>query len=153
MGEIKFIPKDAKTCSRCKEEKPIDFFGKRKDRPGKYRSECRECYNKDRDVEKYNHRYKDYRRNWHLTKHYNITLEDYNQMFADQEGRCGICGTHQTECKKALAVDHNHETNEVRGLLCDPCNLGLGKLGDNVEGLEQAMRYLNGDTGRSSDRR
>ena len=137
---------DVKTCSRCKEEKPLDSFGKRADRPGKYRSECRECYNKDKDVSKYNERYKDYRRNWHLLKYYDITLEDYNQMFADQQGKCGCCGIHQSECKKSFAVDHDHDTMEVRGLLCDACNLGIGKLGDNIEGLEKALRYLKNDS-------
>ena len=39
-------------------------------------------------------------------------------------------------------IDHDHKTNEFRGWLCDKCNLGIGKLGDSIEGLENAIRYL-----------
>ena len=73
--------------------------------------------------------------------------------FIPKEGKCGICDKHQVELSKRLAVDHDHETMEVRGLLCIDCNTSIGKLGDNIEGLEQALRYLNGDIRRNSDRR
>ena len=77
-----------------------------------------------------------------LKSAYGITIEQYNQMYKEQEGRCKICGVHQAECKKAFAVDHNHDTGEVRGLLCMECNTGIGKLGDNVELLKKAIEYL-----------
>ena len=44
--------------------------------------------------------------------------------------------------KKALCVDHDHTTGEIRGLLCANCNLGLGALGDNVRSLKRALAYL-----------
>ena len=74
----------------------------------------------------------------------NMTLSEYNQLFQDQLGCCAVCGTHQTEMNKALAVDHDHNTGEIRGLLCDKCNQGIGFLGDNVVGLENALKYLKG---------
>ena len=77
-----------------------------------------------------------------LKYQYGITLDDYNQMFADQNGCCAICGLHQSEFKKALHVDHCHTTDKVRGLLCAECNLGLGKFKDNIQTLENAIRYL-----------
>lgn len=61
-----------------------------------------------------------------LQKKYGITLEDYNKMFAEQNGCCAMCGRHQSEFKRALAVDHNHITGAVRGLLCMRCNTTLG---------------------------
>ena len=79
-------------------------------------------------------------------KKYGITPKEYNKMFKKQKGRCKICGIHPIEMndsKEFLSVDHCHTTGEVRGLLCDSCNLGLGKFYDNVENLQKAIMYLN----------
>ena len=65
-------------------------------------------------------------------------------MYMGQEGRCGCCGTHQSEQKRSMAVDHCHETGDVRGLLCGSCNLALGKLGDNLDGVLNLVNYLEG---------
>jgi hypothetical protein len=61
-----------------------------------------------------------------LKKHYGITIDIYNQMFEDQKGYCAMCGTHQSEFKRKLSVDHNHTTGKIRGLLCTGCNISLG---------------------------
>ncbi len=73
---------------------------------------------------------------------YGITQDQYNTMFDDQEGCCKCCGRHQTEFKRRLAVDHVHDTGVIRGLLCMHCNTGIGKLGDDLEGVMRAVRYL-----------
>lgn len=73
-----------------------------------------------------------------------LTVEQYAEMLAAQGGRCAICGKTPEAQGYRLAIDHDHETGENRGLLCWACNSGLGKLGDNVEGLEAALRYLAG---------
>ena len=73
---------------------------------------------------------------------FGITLNDYNEMFAQQNGCCLICGIHQTELKKTLHVDHNHETGKVRGLLCHNCNHGIGFFKDNPAFLTNAIDYL-----------
>ena len=68
-------------------------------------------------------------------KLYGISLEDYDQMYEAQEGVCGICGNINSSGKR-LCVDHNHDTGEVRGLLCTKCNYNLGwleMLQDNIE--------------------
>lgn len=57
---------------------------------------------------------------------YGIEVEDFDRMFSEQDGRCLICGKHQVELTKRLAVDHCHTSGQVRGLLCSDCN---GKLG------------------------
>ena len=85
---------------------------------------------------------KEMRRRRRYMKDYGITLEEYNERFAEQGGKCAICDLHQSELKNALAVDHDHETMVIRGLLCISCNSGIGKLGDNIEGLERALNYL-----------
>jgi len=73
---------------------------------------------------------------------YNISQKEYNFLFAHQEGKCKICNTHQSELAKKLVVDHCHETNHVRGLLCSSCNLALGLFKDNIKSLEKAIIYL-----------
>lgn len=73
---------------------------------------------------------------------YGITLEDYNLMFEKQKGCCAICGSHQMEFSKHLHVDHCHTTGEVRGLLCQKCNRGLGLFNDNPILLKAAQEYV-----------
>lgn len=74
---------------------------------------------------------------------YNMGLQEYNDMFREQNGCCAICGIHQSKLNRALAVDHNHATGEIRGLLCTTCNTGLGQFKENPEFLENAKNYLN----------
>ena len=130
MGKIKFIPKEGKECSKCGEHKSFEEFGLRISR-GKesWHGVCKDC--------RYEHN-----RNNRYIKLFGITIDDYNNMFSEQEGKCGICGKHQVELSRRLAVDHDHETMEVRGLLCTDCNVSIGKLGDNIEGVENALNYL-----------
>ena len=78
-----------------------------------------------------------------LQKKYGITLADYEDMLEAQDGHCAICPkTPAEEHHSVLHVDHNHETGEVRGLLCNSCNKGLGHLGDSTEILTSALQYL-----------
>lgn len=89
-------------------------------------------------TEKYKKRKKDY----YLKRDFDITLEDYNKLFAEQEGKCPICNKHQSELKIMLSVDHNHKTGEIRNLLCSNCNFLLGMANDNIEILKNAIKYL-----------
>lgn len=77
-----------------------------------------------------------------LKNRFNLTVEQYNEMFNKQNGCCAICGIHQKEFKMKLCVDHDHETKEIRGLLCKPCNLILGNADDNIDILISAIKYL-----------
>lgn len=52
--------------------------------------------------------------------------------------RCECCN----QKVETLCLDHDHETNTFRGWLCDPCNTGLGKFGDSIEGISKALEYL-----------
>jgi hypothetical protein len=78
-----------------------------------------------------------------LRCNFNIILEQYNEMFTKQDGCCAICKKPQVEFKRAFAVDHDHKTGEIRGLLCSKCNITLGNSNDDVAILEQAIQYLN----------
>lgn len=81
-------------------------------------------------------------RSWQL-KQYGLTIEEYEEMLSAQGGVCAICG--KLPDKYRLAVDHNHETGKVRGLLCIPCNRGVGIFQDSSELLINASDYLKGD--------
>lgn len=70
----------------------------------------------------------------------NFTVEAYDAVLSVQGGVCALC--RRPPAKKLLAVDHDHRTGRIRGLLCVQCNTGLGKLGDTVEALERALAYL-----------
>jgi hypothetical protein len=79
-------------------------------------------------------------RKYQLKAQYGITLEIYAAMLAKQNGLCAICGAPQG--KRDFDVDHNHETEKVRGLLCNPCNRNLERLEKNPGWLEKAAAYL-----------
>jgi hypothetical protein len=69
---------------------------------------------------------------------YGITQADYNSMVLDQKGKCLICSN--DKCR--LVVDHDHETGEIRGLLCSQCNTALGLMYDKIENFASAIKYL-----------
>lgn len=74
---------------------------------------------------------------------YGLSRDEYNNLFTKQNGKCAICKISQDQLSKTLAVDHNHITQKVRGLLCTKCNLMLGFAADRIEILQAAMEYLN----------
>lgn len=77
---------------------------------------------------------------------YGLTREHYEQMRARQGGGCAICGRSRGRMFRGkprdLAVDHDHDTGVVRGLLCDDCNVGLGLFVDDPLILRKAAAYV-----------
>lgn len=127
--------------------------------PEKYRSMSEAHYRKNSE------RYKISARNWklanpkktiefrrkaHLKHEYGITPEEYALLLASQGGVCAICGNTETRTRKnrnsnefrELAVDHDHSTGLVRGILCSLCNTGLAHFKDNIRVLKNAISYL-----------
>lgn len=88
-----------------------------------------------------------------LKRIYGITIEEFENMLKLQNNTCKICPTKHLDNNKSLHVDHDHETGEIRGLLCDKCNRGLGYFKDNADFLESAIKYLNDYNGRSTHRK
>jgi len=84
----------------------------------------------------------------HWKRKYGISVEDYAARFAEQGGVCAICRKPETMLAnngqdiRALAIDHDHTTKRVRGLLCSKCNTVLGLVQDHPEILRQAVQYL-----------
>lgn len=83
-----------------------------------------------------------------LKRNYGLTIEQYDALLASQGGLCAICKA--TPGNKRLAVDHNHETGVVRGLLCDRCNPMIGYAKESIARLEAAIAYLKKTENRSS---
>lgn len=84
-----------------------------------------------------------------LKYYYDMTNDDYNQLFQEQQGKCKICGLHQFDTARRLDIDHDHATGEIRGLLCGGCNRHLGKFENgkifNPYLTEKFLEYLKGN--------
>ena len=89
-----------------------------------------------------------------LKAKFGMSIEEYDKLFFLQQGKCAICGQPETETRlgvvKRLAVDHNHTTGKIRGLLCCSCNKALGLLKDDISIMKSAIDYLNNDAGEKS---
>lgn len=146
-----------KTCSRCK--KP-GLFHKDKSKKDGLHSICIDCHKEykrnlhARDSEARDRalarskkwRELNYERartsitNATLIAKYGISLSDYNELLESQGGVCAVCG--DLPDKRRLAVDHNHDTGKIRGLLCQPCNVSIGKMKESPELLRKLANYL-----------
>jgi hypothetical protein len=82
-----------------------------------------------------------YYREWRLKKHYGMSLEQFNDLFTSQGNACAICKAAQPT-KRGWFVDHCHTTGAVRGILCHPCNSGIGGLKDSPDIMLAAIDYV-----------
>ena len=111
-----------------------DYYKKNKEKILKYKKENKE-------------KIKILNQNLHLKNTFGITLEQYNKLLEEHNGVCAICKTKEfikdsIGNVRRLAVDHNHKTGKIRGLLCFNCNQMLGKAKDNKQILINAIEYL-----------
>lgn len=128
-----------KCCSKCGETKSLSEFHKSKNTKDGYHPQCRDC-KKGYVILQTNNC--ENQRKSHLKMNYGLTIQEYNRLFDGQKGCCAICGKHQSELRRTLAVDHNHKTGQIKGLLCDNCNLGLGNFQESRGILIKAIQYL-----------
>ena len=139
-----------KKCPLCKKLVPLSDFSKAKSRPNGAGTYCKKCARIVAKKWRENNPEKTYRKNRHpgyLKHKYGLTLEQYDQMVEDQGGVCVVCGKPETALGtggqiKRLTVDHNHNTGEIRALLCDGCNKVLGYAKDDPMLLLQLAIYL-----------
>lgn len=126
------MPLDAEyVCDICTDT----YVGKhrRPGRDGKYR--CPECSlkrNRQQIAAEYRSR--------QLLRDFGMHQQEYDRLFLEQSGVCAICK--ERELHKDLAVDHDHKTKRVRGLLCSRCNIGLSHFKDSSLLLSQASAYI-----------
>lgn len=146
---VKITPPYEKKCYCCGELKKIVEFIKDKTTVTGVSTTCKGCKSKKlnfyhgsfSDTKKEEYRLRNLRYN--LKYNYNITLEDYNLLLEAQNGLCVICNQPPIKGNgDRLHVDHCHKTKKVRGLLCSPCNQGLGLFQDSYEILLTASNYL-----------
>lgn len=143
-SQVKTFSDLEKFCSKCGETKSRTEFNKCNQNKDKLFTWCRECQ------KIYAHSYKRLSkqtsaqiRKTNLRKCHGLTLEQYAEMLKQQNERCAICGSTDTGANtNNFAVDHNHETGKIRGLLCKPCNLALGLFKDAETILLKAVYYL-----------
>lgn len=77
---------------------------------------------------------------------YRLSKEEFLDLLITQDNKCKLCNIpFDSITPRRLHIDHCHETNNIRGLLCHTCNTGLGMLGDNEEGLSKALAYVKGE--------
>lgn len=131
-----------KICKICKEEKTLDSFAKHwctKDRLEKTCKKCRSKKTKEhRQLLSFGER-----KNRNLIASHNITLVEYTALLIWQNSVCAICGEEEKTKDRSLAVDHDHATGYVRGLLCGGCNKAIGLFKDDVVRIEKAIGYLD----------
>lgn len=143
------IQEQHKTCCVCGERKHFDLFYNFKNKSDNKSYRCKVC--DDEAKKKWSTKNPDQAytsmRKRNLKSRYGISLTEYKKMFEAQGCKCAICGTTEnntTGDRKDwnFAVDHDHQTGKVRGLLCNNCNRALGLFQDNAQLLAEAKKYL-----------
>jgi hypothetical protein len=142
---------DTKTCRTCVKVKNLSEYYRNAKGVTGFRSDCKACL-KDRRRAEYvagsSSRSPDASYEQVLKRDYGITLADYNAMLRKQANRCAICCRAETIRLKRtgelrrLAVDHDHVTGAVRGLLCHRCNVLVWALEDNHTSLAAIGTYI-----------
>lgn len=152
-----------KICSKEYKNKP-DYKEKAREYSKKYRKEnlkqCQEAAKRYREKnkqiikEKYSESRKKYREQnvqsitiGKIRWQFNISSQKAEELyFKKLDGICEICGQKETLTRnnkiRKLSIDHNHQTNKIRGLLCSKCNTLLGRAEDSIQILKQAIEYL-----------
>jgi hypothetical protein len=127
-------------CSKCNVEKNKSEFFKDKQKKSGHRPDCKIC-----NMAKCNewaHKNRNKRKYYILKCATGLTKEQYNRLLHLQDNKCHICKRGLSELTKNLSVDHCHVTNNVRGLLCYKCNVGIGFFNDDINLLHSAISYL-----------
>lgn len=141
-----------KYCKKCDAFKPHSEFSPSKKAKNGLQSYCKPCCsayalkwyekNKHRVAARTQQR-RPRRRSILLQSKYGINLYQWTAIFNAQGKSCAICGIKELPEKIQWATDHDHKTGEIRGILCPPCNTGLGFFEDSITNLNRAIEYLD----------
>jgi hypothetical protein len=141
-----FGGKMLKNCAKCREVLALsDFYPSAKNLGG-LTPNCKKCICAYRRERYANSDGLSEMRKHHLKRTYGLSAARYERMLTRQGGVCAICG-HGEKCirngkAQSLAVDHDHETGKVRGLLCSKCNQGLGHIEDDISRVKSIIAYI-----------
>ena len=137
----------AKVCTKCRTPKSVDEFWSHSQRAGRLQARCIDCLSSAHKEQRERRRQRDplsdtrrYRRSV-LRKQYGISLEEYDELLSLQGGKCLLC-RELPDDGYSLAVDHDHATGKIRGLLHNRCNIAIGMLRDSPELCRKAAIYL-----------
>ena len=126
-----------KECIYCKEDKPLAEYYKASRMKSGYANDCKKCRNT------YGKKYRKtmiekgvLQPSHSKLKEYGIGIQEYREAMSTSN-KCQACGSDDNLC-----YDHDHITSKFRGVLCGKCNTGIGMLGDNIQGVQQALNYL-----------
>jgi 5-methylcytosine-specific restriction endonuclease McrA len=123
-----------KLCRRCGVEKPLSEFNKERKQKDGYTRYCRQCKEAMRTPNKYDAIKHRINRQY---KTYGLTAKQVLTLFEKAQYKCQLCGS-----VKGLSIDHDHTSLQVRGILCEDCNRGLGIFKDSIDILQKAIEYL-----------
>lgn len=115
-----------KRCPKCMVAKPLSDYNRNNTRSAGTQTYCRPCHNS-------------LNRRITISRDFGVTPEEYESFKRSRKGNCEICGRDY----KHMHVDHSHATGKLRGLLCGPCNQGLGFFYDKPDLLRKAATYLD----------
>lgn len=160
-----------KRCASCSQPLPLTAFYKDKRKPDGCYSSCAKCFNDYKKSNRHRwadrerttaRRYYEENRDWVLSKakqryqlhpekkrdeklrrKYGISLAEWNLLFDSQGRKCAICRRdHSLGFNGSWHLDHNHQTNKIRKILCHACNTALGMVRDSVNILQKMIAYL-----------
>jgi len=151
-----YQPPAEKACNKCGVTKPLEQFHRRRSSRDGRNSICADCNTATSLA--FNQSHPDYHRRhareWarknperkadnHLKWRLGLPYGTYDEMFAAQGGKCGICGDASPGARTTrFHVDHDKETGAIRGLLCGRCNTGIGQMRHSQPILLAAIDYL-----------
>lgn len=133
------------SCNQINPQPLANFYKEKRNTDGLF-GQCKACKNMYAKIYRKMHPIetrKSTHSSW-IRTFYNLTPEQYNQVLNRQNGVCTICGS-LPPSNGFLSVDHCHLTQQLRGLLCKLCNLGIGKFRDNIQFLAKAVDYIQRD--------
>lgn len=142
-----------KVCTKCDKELPAtsEYFYKQKYGKYGFQGSCKKC--KSKQIKQYQNSKEGAlaRRDTRLRCVYGSNAPKiFNKFFAEQEGFCPGCRRHESELKRHLDLDHDHETGLYRGLLCNKCNQKIGSSKKELKILRNLVKYLEDFYGKDS---
>ncbi len=123
-----------KWCNHCEKWLSFDEFSDCKSTTSGKEAYCRSCHSE------YNEKFRVYNPHYAREYLYGLSEAEYRALGEKQDWCCALCGK-----RKKLSVDHNHVTSKVRGLLCQQCNVMLGRFKDDPMAFQRIIDYLNAE--------